>query len=224
MKFWSKIILFIQLLLYIIFLYLDIKGEGSHLSSKLKFISTLLCLILVLLSRDSWYDERDGRLVSLALSFTVLADVILLFTVEFHIGIVIFCVTHLLWLHRYGVDLLAPGAILAFAVMGSLIIKSYELRLVVLALIYGILIISVTIAAKKSELPIPAKRLAFVGMVLFLLCDVNVFLFNALESGNTLYYYVSVGMWLFYLPSQVLLALSSIKLKHNIDDKNYGTI
>ena len=38
-------------------------------------------------------------------------------------------------------------------------------------------------------------------------------LFNALPQDAPLYFAVSVGMWLFYLPSQVLIALSALPQK-----------
>ena len=41
-------------------------------------------------------------------------------------------------------------------------------------------------------------------------CDVCVGLFNVLPPASPLYAAVSVGMWLFYLPSQVLITLSAL--------------
>ena len=54
----------------------------------------------------------------------------------------------------------------------------------------------------------PWRRFAL-GLTLFVGCDACVGLFNALPAHSPLYPAVSVGMWLFYLPSQVLIALSA---------------
>ena len=54
------------------------------------------------------------------------------------------------------------------------------------------------------------------GLTLFVGCDVCVGLFNVLPPGSAPYFAVSVGMWLFYLPSQVLIALSAFPGKENV--------
>jgi len=57
-------------------------------------------------------------------------------------------------------------------------------------------------------------RLFAWGMVLFLLCDINVGIFNLSGFINVgpvyevLYGISSISMWLFYAPSQVLIVLS----------------
>ena len=53
-------------------------------------------------------------------------------------------------------------------------------------------------------------RLFAVGLTLFVGCDVCVGLFNALPPGSPPYSAASVGMWFFYLPSQVLITLSAL--------------
>ena len=56
-------------------------------------------------------------------------------------------------------------------------------------------------------------RLFALGLALFVGCDVCVGLFNALPAPSPLYSAASVGMWLFYLPSQALIALSALPEK-----------
>ena len=59
-----------------------------------------------------------------------------------------------------------------------------------------------------------ARQRAFaLGLTLFVGCDTCVGLFNVLPAGSPLYFPASVGMWLFYLPSQVLIALSTLPEK-----------
>ena len=47
------------------------------------------------------------------------------------------------------------------------------------------------------------------GLTLFVGCDACVGLYNVLPLASPLYPTASVGMWFFYLPSQVLIALSA---------------
>lgn len=59
------------------------------------------------------------------------------------------------------------------------------------------------------------SRLFAYGLILFICCDINVGIFNLADFINingevyrTLYRVSTLGMWFFYLPSQVLIALS----------------
>ena len=55
------------------------------------------------------------------------------------------------------------------------------------------------------------QRLFALGLVLFLCCDLCVGAFN--EPGlvpSGVYSFARVGMWLFYLPAQVLITLSGL--------------
>ena len=58
-------------------------------------------------------------------------------------------------------------------------------------------------------------RLFAAGLTLFVGCDLCVGLFNALPPGSPRYFAVSIGMWLFYLPSQALIALSALPRKED---------
>ena len=77
-----------------------------------------------------------------------------------------------------------------------------------IALFYAIALVSNVVRAinvcKEQRFPSPNRYMIAYGMILFLLCDVNVALYNTLLSTEMTY----VLMWFFYLPSQVLLALS----------------
>jgi len=83
-----------------------------------------------------------------------------------------------------------------------------------MGLFYGICLLNSVIKAAKAYrdrlFPKPNGHMILIGMVLFLLCDINVALYNILNEG--LFYNISsISMWLFYLPSQVLLSLSGYK-------------
>jgi hypothetical protein len=60
------------------------------------------------------------------------------------------------------------------------------------------------------------KQVVFTaGLILFLLCDINVGLFNMIDVTNvnhrqllTVYHFSAIAMWMFYLPAQILIVLS----------------
>ena len=55
-------------------------------------------------------------------------------------------------------------------------------------------------------------RLFFAGLVLFLCCDLCVAAFQFPEYlPPAVFSFVRVGMWLFYLPGQALIALSGMR-------------
>ena len=74
-----------------------------------------------------------------------------------------------------------------------------------LAMFYFSQLLSNTILAWT----LPAMRIFALGLTLFVGCDICVGLFNVLPTVSPLFSAVSVGMWFFYLPSQVLIALSA---------------
>lgn len=91
--------------------------------------------------------------------------------------------------------------------------------LLVVSVFYFICILSNVITAlfvAIKDLKLKANLIYAIGMVLFLLCDINVGLFNLSgfiamprELYSVIYSISSILMWTFYAPSQVLIALSS---------------
>jgi hypothetical protein len=83
---------------------------------------------------------------------------------------------------------------------------------------YFICILTNTIRADRAAVTAPKDKgdvLFAVGMTLFLLCDINVGLFNLSgflstpnEVSSVIYSFSSILMWTFYAPAQVLIALS----------------
>jgi len=89
--------------------------------------------------------------------------------------------------------------------------------LVIISVLYFVSIVlnvrdAVWVAYKTKSL----KTIIFaIGMVLFLLCDINVLLFNisdfvAIDSAlfSNVYAFAAIAMWMFYLPAQVGIAIS----------------
>ena len=75
-------------------------------------------------------------------------------------------------------------------------------------------------AYRYNLYPEPNKYLMLFGMLLFLFGDINVGLAYLLKGSSTSFYNISIQLiWVFYLPSQVLLSLSGYNFAKGPEDK-----
>ena len=197
--------------LYAAFLALDLTGRGGC-AVPVKYGGVLLCLLFALACA-----LRGGdRLVLPALALTAGADWFLLVRGDHYpVGVALFlCVQSVYYLR-----LRLSGTPAAWPLRAGLALAAglalYALRLAsplnLLAGLYFSQLLSNTVLAwtKKGC----RRRIFAAGLTLFVGCDLCVGLFNVLSAGHPLYSAVSVGMWLFYLPSQVLIVLSALPEK-----------
>lgn len=207
----------VELLLYAAFLALDLAGVGTLWSKGLKFTAILLCFFFAL-SRGR---NADGRLTAAALGFTLAADLFLLVLErEFLLGVCLFCAVQTLYLLRIlrlqktgpGRSLL-PRCLLALGTWGLLGSLGLLEPLTAAAAFY----FSQLIANALQSAALGRAYAGFtLGLWLFVCCDICVGLHNlsaflpAVYSGGV-FAFADIGMWLFYLPSQVLIALSAGK-------------
>lgn len=221
---------------WLTFLALDLTGGAN--STWVKFAAICLCAV------TAWTGAvtTDGRLVALALCFTVAADWFLLVRdTRYTLGLCLFLVVQGLYAYRlyrlrgnrvckwgvalrllalFGVLLLFPLAYGLFsyclqiftqapaetvfhlpAFVGAL--TSFALPLLALPLLYFSNLCVNTAEAFALNAPKPTSRFAW-GLLLFIGCDLCVGCWNMGLLGD----FARVGMWLFYLPSQVLIVLS----------------
>ncbi|MBQ7363766.1 MAG: hypothetical protein IJW48_04880 [Clostridia bacterium] len=193
-------------------------------------IPAYLSIILVFsFSCASFFTERQkySYLVNLALAFTLGADfcLVVLDPAREAQGVVIFIAAQLSYflyilirergrlflVHtavRLAVTVLA--ALLPFMILGD----SADTLSVISVIYYSELVLNLVFSLFDREL-----RLFSAGLVLFALCDLSIGLdnlsdyFNVGESGF-IYSITHTGLnmaWIFYLPSQVLIAASLIK-------------
>lgn len=194
--------------LYAAFLIWDltIGGRGSN---PIKYAGILLCLGYAL------YASRRGgsRLVPAALTLTALADVfLLLLDRHYALGVLLFCGVQALYLvrivrHPGGRSLW--GLRIALFLLALLVLHGLGLLipLNILALFYFTNFLCNALASLGCR----GRNMGLfsVGLWLFLCCDLCVGLFQSPELISPgLESFVRVGMWLFYLPAQVLIALS----------------
>lgn len=196
--------------LYAAFLTLDILSLGQ--TTWLKFAGIVLCLAFALLGARWGGDPWVGA----ALAFTVGADVFLLVLNKYYaLGVGLFlCVQtlYLLRLRRAGAGSalwLRMGLPLALGLGLYWLDMASPLNLLTV-LYFSQLLVNAVLA---WTLPGPSWRIFALGLTLFAGCDLCVGLFNSGLAAPALYRAVSVGMWAFYLPSQVLIVLSALPQK-----------
>ncbi len=188
--------------LWLNFLLLDLTGLGN--STWIKFAGICLCCATALLGANC----PDGKLVAAALCFTVGADWFLLVrNSNYLLGVCLFLVVQALyalrlyrlrgnapyrpglWVRLAGLVLWGAGAFWGGALAG--ISLFYFLNLCVNAV-------------EAFALGRPERRFAW-GLALFVCCDLCVGGWNL----GLLPRFTGVGMWFFYLPSQVLIVRSA---------------
>ena len=198
----------VEALLYAAFLTWDLTVGGRG-SNPIKYAGILLCLAYSL-----YLGRRGGsRLMPAALSLTALADVfLLLLDTHYALGIGLFCLVQGIYLvrifHSNGGRILWGLRLILF-VLALMVLKKLGLLipLNVLALFY----FTNFFCNALASLGCPGRnmRLFSVGLWLFLCCDLCVGLFQSPELASpAVGAFVRIGMWLFYLPAQVLIVLS----------------
>lgn len=205
-----NLILFIGIIgLYVAFMTLMVfTNTPARLINQLKFMSIVLCFGLALSLYQRSHNKKDSKYVIFALTFTVIADIFLLFTTRHIPGVLSFWLVQLLYLKRYHNRLFGAGIIAVVIAIPLIFLLPFE-SLHIIAGTYAILIMLCFFATFKTKLPIFNLVCIRLGMLLFILCDVHVALFNLLARSHPYFPIASIAMWFFYLPSQLLLALSA---------------
>ncbi|MFA9398477.1 MAG: lysoplasmalogenase family protein [Clostridiaceae bacterium] len=223
----------IIIMIYISFLFLDISNKNSFINTDiLKYISIILCFFISFLYSNTSISKVDLNLLRLGLFFTVLADLCLLFLDKYIIGIILFCIVQIIYLIRYERGEIIRNIIFLFIIAFIILISIYFMKLFYgevenifpVSLFYAIcLLTSVIKAYKNKSYPCPNNYIIRWGMTLFLLCDISVAVYNV--TNNLIYFPHIYTMnqvflqfiWLFYLPSQLLISLSGLKFSIGFD-------
>ena len=228
----SRVTVLIILVLYILFLYMDFYGTQVFSTSKyIKYSCIILCFLLSIFNTTSTskyiFNFSDRSLLQWGMFITVIADLCLVIFNYYVFGIVFFSIVQIIYSVRYTpkkrkvtiINFFIYFLCIVFLfLLASLLFKEVNI-IVPISLFYAIcLLTSVTKAIKsfKSNLyPFPNKYMIVFGMILFLLCDICVALSNlAVILPLTTPFILSLQqiasflIWMFYLPSQLLLALS----------------
>lgn len=188
--------LIIESLIYISFIVLDILRLNS---TYIKYISIIMCLIYAL------YNRKKNR--SIAMAFTLLADLFLLvLNSHYEIGLLCFIVVQMTYLYFLGninkgyfnMFLLARG----FFIMAGILISLLYMKVTILNVLVIIYFFNLVFNAIQSY--VCNQKMFFIGLLLFIFCDICVGIHNINTTNNI----ATFLMWIFYLPSQVLIVLS----------------
>ena len=203
--------LIIWVTIYVAFLCMDIFLPGFAGSPLLKYIGIFLCVVY---ANQKYHTDYN---LQLAILFTFLADTILVWTPYTIAGVYVFCFAQFMHLTRLtklpyiSLCIYAGGLSLFFA----LAIANGLDPIYAVATVYGIqLICNVVMSVKlwRANSKHFRTRCAFYGFIAFLCCDICVALrFLALDGALPAAIIPTVAflVWVFYYPSQVLIANSS---------------
>ncbi len=198
--------------LYVAFMALDLLGYNRQ-TIALKYAGVLLCVLFAVLCAARGSEAR----IPVALCFTAAADFFLLVIDRNYLaGILLFLVVQTLYLtylrQRTG-KLWLPFRLFCIALVAVVVcVTDLRSALNLLAGIYFTLLVGNMILSWTQKENVP--RLFAAGLTLFICCDLCVggHALPALIPAG-LYAFTRIGMWMFYLPSQVLLALSMWKME-----------
>jgi len=196
-------------ILYGAFIALELTGQ-NRLTLWLKDISVLLCLGTAL-----FFAFRGGdRLITLAVGFAAAADAFLLVAGEYWpAGILLFlcvqtvCMLQLRLWGAPGAPLLRAGLPLLLALILHTLNLASPLNLLA-ALYFSQLLINTLLAWQLRRIMFAA------ALTLFVCCDLCIGLYHTLSLSPALSHVIALGMWLFYLPAQVLFVLSAKEVSH----------
>lgn len=225
----TYLFVFLQIILYMVFLTLDFIGNYNALSAYIKFSTIILCFCYVF-----FFGENSDRgtifCMRAAMFFTLVSDLFLLMLDYYIYGLITFIIVQQLYgirliladhrtmkklILRIFMQIAAALAVCLILYLAGVMIET----LLLISIFYFICIISNTVSAVLSAVCNPRNRsnvLFAAGMVLFLLCDINVGIFNMSgfitlpeKLSQMLYSISSILMWTFYTPAQVIIALST---------------
>jgi len=180
----------------------------------IKFAFVGGCLLVALISGFWCRDKKDWLCLVGGLVFTVLSDAYLVMEQEHLSGVAVFCFVHVFYIFR-AVEISKKifAAFFGFVALWSvlLVLKS----VIIFAMLYAFLFAVNIFVNYKTRRPKLNYFLVMAGLILFALCDINVFLFNLPQYLGVPDFFPSAFalIWIFYLPSQIFLAVSAIRYR-----------
>lgn len=227
-KHFIKISSIIILVIYLVFLYIDFVSKylRNIYSVGLKYSTIVFCFIISLLIGSDGYGKEDTQLVQLARLFNLIADYFLVIACNFNIGVFFFALVQIAYIIRHSIMENKRYKNLIFFIIALTIalielvninITSIEKELIILVIIYAALLTTSLYCAvstiSRGKYPKKSSWIIALGMFLFFMCDLNVGLYNILRESD-IKFFLGYLIWLFYLPSQLLLTLSGFNIDY----------
>ncbi|QVK18302.1 hypothetical protein KHQ81_00880 [Mycoplasmatota bacterium] len=200
---------------------------------ELEYIGILLCFGFSYIIYDTLLDTWTVRI---ALFFTAIADLFLLLMVGYEvIGVIVFSIVQLIYgirlmfmvnrkLTLYKSIKLRLVFIIIFQLIGLIIVKNYNLLILITLFYLANLVTNVVLAIYHYK----TNTVFAIGLFLFLCCDIFVGLNNSQDylniSGSSIWnklLNLPIDLiWFFYFPSQVLITISILTNKVILTSKH----
>jgi len=218
----TYVFLAVQAVLFCIFVSMDVMSVSG--SNCVKFAAIALVGAFGLMAGK----EKDNRIVTAALLFTVAADVCLVLFGKFFWGVPVFAIVQVCYAIRFSFLSGKPlvGEILKRTVpaviLGGLVAYFVDPKIgltVFYAWCFGVNFVH----GFELQILKPSKRhLIFcIGLTLFACCDLCVGITNLTPSFMTeqMIRNASIATWIFYLPSQILILSTTNALQFKKEEK-----
>lgn len=184
-------------------------GRVFPLITGLLFTFIAICFGIAALSFFLCKSKRDWLFLTLALGFTLWADYFLILHDRHLPGVAVFCFAHGAYILR------ATNKPPKFLLGLALLIPAFfwlDPIYVFTALYAALFVSNIYITARHLK---HNRLLAVTGLLLFAACDVCVLIFNlpGYFGAPSWLRNIYPMIWVFYLPSQVILAISAIDFR-----------
>jgi len=180
----------------------------------LKFAFIVVCFAIAVASYFFCVKRRDWAWLMFGLLFTVGADYFLVIHDNHLPGVAVFCFAHACYIFR-ALENTKRGkriALVAVPILVMVVLFAFAngLLLVLAGTYAALFLTSIAVNIKFCKINRP---IVLTGLILFALCDVNVALFNMPHQlgANFVFPWAFYLIWVFYLPSQLLLAVSAVR-------------
>ena len=212
--------------LYVVYMYLDLKGIWADVSVRLKYVSIIICALAsmaVCIEKKT----QSSVLIFISFIFTLAADINLLLKDSYFAGVCLFFIVQ--QLHMFNICSKEKYIkVMSAGIFGGLLIYMlyYAVfgvhdRVVPAAAVYFTTFVFNNIMLCTKRCRERFHKLYRLGMLLFVMCDINVGFFNIayytdIVISNKFYFVASAAMWGFYLPGQLLIALYGAEQKISV--------
>ena len=214
------LVLLVELFLYTLFLYFDFNDINIEISNWLKYVGIIICFLASLIPIFSKNSAKSQYFIPFSLFFTLVSDYFLLINTDKNLyifGVVIFIIVQLSYfiyietLKKNKTSFLISlifRIVLSSMLIIILSILQFDLLSIVSACYFVELLMN--FITSLSLIKINKCFLIFsIGLLLFIGCDISVGLTNLDLFEGHIKNLVSNLMWIFYLPSQVLISFSN---------------
>ena len=195
-----------------------------------KFFFIALCFSIALCSYWFCRSKKDWAYLAAAMGFTMVSDYFLVLAHNYRAGVFVFCFVHIAYILRVSgwaatgnhlekslskIGAIICGGGLIFVVFAFVPALPWVDPLIVLAIVYASLFAqNFADHIRYYRQGGPNRKIMLTGLILFILCDIHVMLFNL---PNFLPVPPEIGLWgwrwiwVFYAPSQLLLSVSAVR-------------